>query len=176
MEMRSFSSLHGRHCTVSGAQGVQDFVGLAGAAAARSAEWDNRLAGKVIAFEERMDDGRRYIPPDGEADKDCAICVHIRDRSGDRRPRGRILHLDGAAAFFVHPVQIRRRIGGFRQDFIEVCAYGAANGLRCFLVMPRTKISDELFFLPCGVSFPSLLIITILSYSLERAPSPSAFL
>ena len=50
-------------------------VCAAHAAAAGGGERNNGLAGQITAFQKRIDDGRRNIPPDGEADEDGVIAV-----------------------------------------------------------------------------------------------------
>ena len=71
------------------ADGLEACEGLAHAAAAGGGEGDDSLAGQVAALEEGIDDRRRDIPPDGEADEDRVVAGKVRAALGDLRPGGR---------------------------------------------------------------------------------------
>lgn len=59
------------------AAGREGLVCAAHAAAAGGGERNNGLAGQITAFQKRIDDGRRNIPPDGEADEDGVIVCNV---------------------------------------------------------------------------------------------------
>ena len=85
-------------------------VRLANAASAGGRKRDDRLVGQVIALKERIDNRRRNVPPDWEAHKDCIVVLHVVPLDGNLRTGGRIAHLNRAAGFLVHPVQISFRM------------------------------------------------------------------
>ena len=98
------------------------FVRLANVASAGGRKRDDRLAGQVIALKERIDNRRRNIPPDREAHKDGIVVLHVDPLDGNLRTGGRIVHLNRAAGFLVHPVQISFRVRHLRLNFKDVCA------------------------------------------------------
>lgn len=67
----------------------KSLVRLANVASAGGRKRDDRLAGQVIALKKRIDNRRRDIPPDREADKDCVVILHIIPLRGNLRTGGR---------------------------------------------------------------------------------------
>ncbi len=97
-------------------------VRLANVASAGSRKRDNCLAGQIIALKERIDNRRRNVPPDREANKDCVIVLHVVPLHGNLWTGSRIVHLNRAAGVLVHPVQIRFRVRNLRLDLKDVRA------------------------------------------------------
>lgn len=110
------------------ASGSQNVL-AAHAAAAGGGKGDDGLARKVVAFEERLDDARGLIPPDGKAHEHRVVLRHIRDLARDGGAALGVLHLDGAAALFIHPVQIGSGVGRLGRDLEEVAAGHTGKGL-----------------------------------------------
>ncbi len=128
------------------AAGREGLVGAAHAAAAGGGEGDDGLAGQVAALEEGIDDRRRDIPPDGEADEDRVVAGKVRAALGDLRPGGRILHLDGAAGLLVHPVEVGFGIGDLRPDLKQVRIHGSSQLFGKLLRHAGSgKIGDKFF-------------------------------
>ena len=116
------------------ADGLEAREGLAHAAAAGGGKGDDLLARKIAALQERADDGRRNVPPDGEADKNGVVSAEIRGHSRDGGAGLQVVHLHAAAAVLVHPVEVRLRVGNGGLDLEKVCADGpgeALGGLFC---------------------------------------------
>ena len=53
------------------------FVRLADATPTGGRKRDDRLAGQIIALKERIDNRRRNVPPDREANKDCVVVLML---------------------------------------------------------------------------------------------------
>ena len=85
-------------------------VRLADVASAGGRKRDDRLASQVIALKERIDNRRRNVPPDREAHKNCVAVLHVVPLYGNLWTGSRIVHLNRAAGFLVHPVQISFRM------------------------------------------------------------------
>ena len=85
-------------------------VRLANVASAGGCKRDDRLAGQIIALKERIDNRRRNVPPDREAHKNCVVVLHVVPLYGNLWTGSRIVHLNRAAGFLVHPVQISFRM------------------------------------------------------------------
>ena len=110
------------------ASGSQNVL-AAHAAAAGGGKGDDGLARKVVAFEERLDDARGLIPPDRKAHEHRVVLRHIRDLARDGGAALGVLHLDGAAALFIHPIQIGSGVGRLGRDLEEVAAGHTGKGL-----------------------------------------------
>lgn len=100
------------------------------AATAGGSKGHQRLPGKIMAFQEGMDDMGRNIPPNREADEYCVVICHVGHRFGDFRAGVRVIHFHAAAALFVHPVQVGAGIRNGRPDFKQVCARSLCQTLR----------------------------------------------
>lgn len=60
-----------------GARRFQMGVGVSHAATAGGGERNNGFAGQIILLQKRIDDSGRDIPPDGEAEKNGRVSVHV---------------------------------------------------------------------------------------------------
>ena len=116
------------------------------AAAAGGVKGDDGLARKVVAFEERLDDARGLIPPDGKAHEHRVVLRHIRDLARDGGAALGVLHLDGAAALFIHPVKVLGRVG---RDGFDLKKVRAGHGRERFCELrghaAGGKISNQCF-------------------------------
>ena len=102
--------------------------GPVNAAAARGGEGDHSLAGQGVALQEGVHDAGLHIPPDGKAQEHGVVLVHVFHRGGDGRTAGGVVHLDGAAALFVGPVQVGSGVGDGGADLIQVAPHGLGDG------------------------------------------------
>ena len=80
--------------------------GFTHAAAAARCERHDRFARKIIAFEERVYNRGRDVPPDGEAHENHVVVRHVRQLFRDCRARRGVVHLHGAAALLVRPIEV----------------------------------------------------------------------
>ena len=94
---------------------------LAKAAAAGGREEDDALAGKIIAFQKSIDDGRRHVPPDRIDQQNPVILLDLRIGVRQLRTDGKILHLHRAAGTLVPPVQVSLCVWDSGLDLIQVC-------------------------------------------------------
>ncbi len=107
-------------------EGVEVRGAGADPAAAGSAEGNDGLAAEIIALQEGADDFRSLPPPDGIAQENHIVLLHVIHTAGDSGTgAGIILLIIGAAVRVV--VQIGGGIGLLRRDFIEV---GVQNGVQ----------------------------------------------
>ena len=99
---------------------LEQFLHLAERARSGGAEHADALAGEVACLEEGLDNARRLVPPDGEAQQHRCIARQIGHgaRHGGTG-RGIVVFL-GAAAQLVGPVQVLGAVGLGRDNFIEI--------------------------------------------------------
>ena len=96
------------------------------AAAAGGAEGHDGLATEVIALQERADDLRSLPPPDGVAQENHIVLLHVVHAAGDSGTgAGVILLIIGTTVRVV--VQVGGGVGLLRRDLIEV---GVQNGIQ----------------------------------------------
>ena len=69
-------------------QGLQDLLALAHVAFTGRGEEGDFLARKVRALNERVDDRRRHVPPNREADEDLAVARQVGKFARNGRARG----------------------------------------------------------------------------------------
>ena len=128
-------ALAGKPARLGRAARAQDFFGAPHAAAARRGEGHHRLAGEVVAFQERVHDGGRHVPPDGKAHEHRVVGVHALHAVGYGRARGGVVHLHAAAASSGRsnpgrrPCRARRARSraGRRRSRPPACAQGAPS-------------------------------------------------
>ena len=95
-------------------------------------EWNDGLAGQIIALQKVAKDPWHIAPPDGIADKDRVIGIHIVHRVGNFRA-GIVVHfLPG----HIQKPLIGSRIGCFRFDLKKI-----GSGLFCDYVGDNAGIS-----------------------------------
>lgn len=92
------------------------------AAAAGGGNGHQRLAGKIAAFQEGMDNMERNIPSNREADEHRVVIHYVGNRFGDFRAGVRAIHFHAAAPLFSHPVQAGAGISNGGLDLKQVCA------------------------------------------------------
>ena len=79
------------------------------------------LAGKIIAFQKSIDEGRRHVPPDRIDQQNPVILLDLRIGVRQLRTDGKILHLHRAAGTLVPPVQVSLCVWDSGLDLIQVC-------------------------------------------------------
>lgn len=109
--------------------------------------------GEAVALQKGVDDVRRNIPPDGEADEYGVIFVHIRQPLGNGGAGGGVIHFDAAAAVFVHPVEVGVRIGDGRISNSSAPAALARRSAACRV----TPLAENMRPVSCSFQFSSKL-------------------
>ena len=113
-----------------GAAGRELLERFTHAGAAGGRKEDDGLAGEIVALEEGVDDGRRNVPPDREADEHDVVLGHVVALGCDGGAGRGIVHLDGAAGALVHPVQIGGLVGDRGLDLEYIGAHRLGKRLR----------------------------------------------
>ena len=122
-----------------GAVALEAPGGPVNAAAAGGGEGNHPLAGQGMALQEGVHDAGLHIPPDGKAQEHGVVLVHVFHRGGDGRTAGGVVHLDGAAALFVGPVQVGSGVGDGGADLIQVAPTAWAMALAARAVVPLAE-------------------------------------
>ena len=102
----------------------QGLRAMGDAAPSRRGERDDRLALQVVAFDERVDDPGREVPPDRIADENRVVVLRVRLSAADGRTGLRIVHFRGAARPLVVPVEVVGRVGPGRDDRVKRASRG----------------------------------------------------
>ena len=126
-------------------------------APARGGKQDDRFACQVVRLEERVDNRRRHVPPDGKSQKDDVVVFDVLDSGGYGRAAGGVCCLECAAALFVTPVKVGACvwIGGYNGEQVAVRYTGQATcnvlrGSRCAEICHKC-LSQWSSFRCCGL-------------------------
>ena len=102
---------------------------LAHFAPARGGKQDDCFACQVVRLEERVDNRRRHVPPDGKSQKDDVVVFDVLDSGGYGRTAGGVGRLECATALFVAPVKVGACvwIGGQKLERLDYLIYRLRN-------------------------------------------------